>query len=225
MGIRYRITSIFVLSTLLLFVASAFFQLARQTPNGAGTETHWNPCMLFANYGPMHNLMVLVSFCAFIICISQGLRNRSGPRWLAIAGVLAMILLFEDEWWQIAGQCYRQPSLTLSGVYFGSVLLMFLNHALQPRVWNQTWRRHSRIVRLTSQGILLGFLLLLVVWFGLIQFTLLIGHRNLVFSETLIGNVQRNIGMPAYILFLFAAAITVSRLGETRGTPTGSNQL
>src|SRR5579863_8207903 len=182
MRIRYRITSLFALGTLLVLMISVFLPMSKQRQIGAGTDARWNPCMAWVNYGPMHNLIALVWFTAFIGCITQGWRNHSAPRWLAIAGLLSIILSVEDEWWQISSRCYGQPSLTLSALYFSAVLLMFLHHAVQPRGGDQSGHPGSKFVRLIADGIRLGFLLLLAAWFVLMQLTLLSAARNPVFS-------------------------------------------
>lgn len=137
--------------------------------------------------------------------------------------MLALILLVEDEWWQISRQCYGHSSLILSGLYVGSVVLMFLHHAVQPRAGYESWRQHSLIVRLTSQGILSLFVSLLGAWFVLGQFAFLVAAKQSEFPEDLIVTVQRNIGLPAYALFLSAVAVTVYRLSGTPRRPTRIN--
>ncbi len=225
MRTRYRITSLFALGTLLVLMISVFLPMSRQSQLGAGTDARWNPCMAFVNYGPMHNLIALVWFTAFIGCITQGWRNHSAPRWLAIAGVLAITLSVEDEWWQISNRCYGQPGLILSALYFSAVLLMFLHHALQPRGGDQSGNLGSKVVRVIAHGSRLGLLLLLAAWFVLIQLTLLNGARNSVFSASLIGAVQRNIALPAFVLFLLTGVAAVLGFRGGRERPTGTKPL
>ncbi len=72
MRITYRTTSIFVLGTLLLLVASALFPALQQTQITPGTQARWNPCMAWVNYGSMHNLMAFVCSGAFIVASHKG---------------------------------------------------------------------------------------------------------------------------------------------------------
>ena len=226
MRTRYRITSLFVLGTLLILMISVFLPLSKQSQIGASTNARWNPCVAWVNYGPMHNLIALVWFTAFIGCITQGWRNHPAPRWLAIAGVLAIILSVEDEWWQISSRCYGLPTLTLSALYFSAVLLMFLHHVLQRRGKDQSGRPGRNVKRLITRGIRVGFLLLLSAWFILVQLTLSRGARDSVFSAALIiGTVQRNIALPAFVLFLLTGVAAVFGFRGRQERFTGSKPL
>ena len=80
--IPYRLTSGAALGALaLLFVPS---------PRAVG----WgNACgNMDDQFDMTRKLVMLVWLGAYVVFVRQGLRNRSGPKWLAIAGVLALFL-------------------------------------------------------------------------------------------------------------------------------------
>ena len=82
----------------------------------------------------MPKMATLVWFGAYVVFTVQGLRNRSGPRWLAIAGGAAVVLSsLVEESRHIRSGCYTNDGLVLLLIWFGSAFIMFLHHAVQPR--------------------------------------------------------------------------------------------
>jgi predicted small integral membrane protein len=146
-----------------------------------------------------------------VVFTAQGLRNQSGPRWLAIGGILALILVVEGKSWQ-GGYCDSPTSLISSSIWFASVALLLLHHAVQPRRENGAWPQRSRMLRLACQGVLLLFVSLLGAWFAFYQLMVMMAGSNPHLVETLISTVERNISLPAYVLLPFAAAITVYQI-------------
>jgi hypothetical protein len=217
MRTRYRVTSSIVLGTLLLLILSAFLpqakRVAASTPDGVAT---WDPCTMIVEYGSMHNLMGLITFGALITFTAQGLRNRFGPRWLAIIGLLGLILVVEDAAWQ--GGCYRPASQVRSGIWFGSVALLFLHHSLQPRRQNEAWSQGSHRVKLACQGVLGVFVSLLGAWFAFVQLMHIIAGSKPDLAATLTSTVQRNISLPAYVLLPFVTIIAAYQIATRSKT-------
>jgi len=79
----------------------------------------------------MYKLTAIVCLVAYVVFIIQGLRNRSGRRWLAAAGVLALILWIQSDWWRVSAGCYSSRSLASLFVWAGVVILMFVHHVIQ----------------------------------------------------------------------------------------------
>src|SRR5689334_21801888 len=125
-------TSCIVSCSLLLLIASAFFSHSSQVPasaaNGAIT---WDPRQMMVEYGSVHKLMGLITFSALIVLTAQGFRSQPGPRWLAISGVLSLILVLQRH---MQTGCDTGGARLLSVVWLGSVVLLFAHHAFQPRV-------------------------------------------------------------------------------------------
>jgi hypothetical protein len=216
MKIPYKITSGIALGTLSLAIVSAFLPLP--PPRHLLT---WDPCMAWVNYDPMERLVLFLCFGTFLVLTAQGLRNRSGPRWLAIVGVLALVLGVASDWWRIAGGCYSTASLICSFTWFGAVAVMFLHHAIQPRAESQARLKDGRLRTLVYRGVLPAFVSMPVAWSILNQFTALTyaGH-NPQFALTAIRTVQRYIGWAEIVLFPFAAAVSLRWL-MTRSNAKG----
>ena len=84
-------------------------------------------------------LGIFVCLGAFVLFAVQGLRNRSGPRWLAIAGLPGLLFAILSDWWRISAGCYDAVSLTLSSFWVVATGAMFFHHAAQPS-------RRSRLI-------------------------------------------------------------------------------
>ena len=106
MRIPYRLTSGAALGALALPIVVAFLPRA---PHAVG----WDLCSTIDDqFEMMPKLVTLVWLGAYIVFIVHGLRNRSGPRWLAIAGVLALFLSIESHWWRISN-CSSSGSVAI----------------------------------------------------------------------------------------------------------------
>src|SRR5215475_1451144 len=91
MRISYRFTSGAAIASLALPITETFLPAAPQRPRPVPLEpgeVNWAPCSVWFQLDPMDRLIALVWFGAYIVFAFQGLRNRSAPRWLAVAGVL-----------------------------------------------------------------------------------------------------------------------------------------
>ena len=87
-------TSGIVICSLLSLIALAFFSHSSRVPVSADAGAiSWDPCQMIVEYGSMHQLMGLIAFGALVVFTVQGFRNQTGPRWLAISGILALILV------------------------------------------------------------------------------------------------------------------------------------
>ena len=131
MKISYRATSGAALGAFgLLFVPSAWLPVPSPLrPEGwayvcGHIDDQWNttPKLLF-----------LVWFVAYAVFVRQGLRNRSGPRWLAIAGVLALVFSIKSQSLRISGACGSTAETVKVFLWAGIVSLMFLHHGFRPR--------------------------------------------------------------------------------------------
>ena len=81
-------------------------------------------------FAMMPKLFAFVWLAAYIVFTAQGLRNRPGPSWLAIAGMLALSLSVKSYWWRLSN-CVTSGSRFRSLLFAGIVSLMFLHHAMR----------------------------------------------------------------------------------------------
>ena len=127
MKISYRLTSGAALGVLALSIVASFVAPA---PRAAGFDL----CdLLEPQWGPtIPKLATLVWLGAYVVFTVQGLRNRSGPRWLAIACVPALVLTLVKESERARSFCYTGTPIGLF-IWFSAVMIMFLHHAFQPR--------------------------------------------------------------------------------------------
>src|ERR1035441_5867865 len=102
MQIPYRLTSGAALAALALPIVSAFLPGStprlRPVPLQDGS-IGWDPCFLWVQLHPMAKLVALVWLAAYVMFTLWGIRNRSGPRWLAVAGILAPSLWVQSQLW------------------------------------------------------------------------------------------------------------------------------
>jgi hypothetical protein len=162
----------------------------------------------------MHRLMVILSFGAVVVLTIQGLRRRSGPRWLPILGLAALIVSIEDEWWQIT-KCYSFAS----NVWLTVPVMVLLHHTFQRPIQPLSLNRPTRLARFASAIVLGGFASLVLIWFILSQFMLIVATSHPRLVEDIIFRVDPPIGFTSLILFPFAAAITLSRLRDASKQP------
>jgi hypothetical protein len=128
MKIPYRLTSSAALGALALSIAESFVPRA---PRAAGFEL----CGLIDDqWETMPKLVALVCLGAYVVFTVQGLRNRSGPRWLAIAGVPALVLALVEQSERVRSGCYTKAGLVWFLILLSAAMIMFLHHAVQPRI-------------------------------------------------------------------------------------------
>ena len=82
----------------------------------------------------MERIETLVFLIAFFLFVVSGMRNRPGPRWLAIAGLAALPLSLQTMWWKIGMGCYVIASLVPSFTSMALIAVMFIHHAVRPGV-------------------------------------------------------------------------------------------
>lgn len=134
MPISYRWTSGAALVLLTLPIVEMFLPPAPLRPRYIQPHSGavgWDPCSLVAQLHPMYKLIVLVCFGAYVVFLVQGLRSRSGPRWLAVAGALALLLWIESDWWRVSAGCVSNRSIAILLLWAGTACLMFLHHLVQ----------------------------------------------------------------------------------------------
>jgi len=127
--------------------------------------------MMWVYYAPMCRLAAWSFLAAFVVFTVQGLRNRPGPRWLAIAGVPALGALIMSERWRISAGCYTTAGLGLSSLWAAVVSLMFLHHAFQRRT--NPIEQPKNVVgfsALAGRAILQALVLMPIAWSILDQF-------------------------------------------------------
>jgi hypothetical protein len=124
----------------------------------------------------MHNLVVIVSFSAFLTCLVQGLRSRPAPRWLAIAALLSIIVVVEDAWWQLG--CGGAGARVLMGCWYLIVALMFLHHSLQAGSQLRQWIPRSRFGAILCRSAAPAFVGVLLRWCVFRQLVMLLPNRE-----------------------------------------------
>lgn len=205
-------SSIAAIATFLSVVLSSFLSGHRPNPvptPRSGAEVAWDPCGMWVNYGPMHNLAALVVFGASLLFVVRGLRGQSGPRWLALAGLLSLVLAIEDMWWQIG--CGGPTPALLIGTWYCSLATMFLYHAVHPSQRSADWPQGHMTVAIFYKAVACGFMALLSFWIGLYQLALVAPVQKRNFVAEIIGRVQENLALPACLLFLSALALGAYR--------------
>jgi len=170
----------------------------------------------------MYRLVVLVCIAAFTVFMVQGLRNRPGPRWLAIAGVPALAAAIMSDWWQISAGCYSTGGVAFLFLWAGIVSLMFLHQAVQPRATahdEQSSLGRSWSALLACRGIFRTLAFLPIAWSVLNEFRDIRRGDSGTFAQTAIVAIQHSIAWTTFGLFLLGAALgfylLIVRLGST----------
>jgi len=210
MKINYRLTSGAALGTVALAIVSSFL------PRATGTVGSVLCSTMDDQFDTMPKLVSLVMLGAYFVFIVQGLRNRSGPRWLAIAGVLALFLPIATDW-RISAGCYSTAGVAVRFLVAGVVGLMFLHHAFQPRTKFLVGHRsgsfggsHPAIsLRLACRGVLPVLVFMPIAWSAL-KLLWIFGQPNL--TQEAIVTAQRCISWATFALFLIAAALLLALL-------------
>ncbi len=211
MKISYRLTSGVALSALALLMVVA--SLSR-----APRATGWDPCSdVDDQFDTMPKLVKLVWLGAYVVFTVRGLRKRSGPRWLAIAGVLALFLSIQSDW-RISAGCYSSRSVAIFFLWAGIVSFMFLHHAVQPQTTFLVGRglgsfsgsHPANLLRLAWRGVLPALAFMPITWSALNTFRGLGWEPNL--AQEAIATVQNCISWATFALFLIAAALLLTLL-------------
>ena len=70
----------------------------------------------------------LAAFLSIIASLFQGFRNRAAPRWLAVAGLVALPLVIHREWWRIAA-CHSGARKIAEATWLCAAMLLLAHHA------------------------------------------------------------------------------------------------
>jgi len=176
----------------------------------------WDPCSAVDDqWETMPKLVTLVWLGAATVFTIQGLRNRSGPRWLAIAGVLALFSSIKRDW-RISAGCYSSGSVAMFFLWAGIVGLMFLHHAVQSHVTfpaghspGSLREAHpGSLLRRAWSGVLPALAFMPIAWSAINTFRDLGPQPNRV--QGAIAMVQDCISRATFALFLIAAALLVT---------------
>ncbi|MCC6589868.1 MAG: hypothetical protein IT168_24450 [Bryobacterales bacterium] len=161
---------------------------------------------------------MLLLFSAFLVFAVSGLRNRPGPRWLAISGMFAIPMVVASDWWRISANCYSKSGLVSTCVWLSAVTGMFLHHAFQPRAPVRTdprgpATRRQQINHFVHRSALPSFLITLLTWALLNQFRALTydGDNPNRIHGAIIA-VQQLVAWAAAALFVVAVAVGLHAL-------------
>lgn len=134
-NVPYRLTSSVSLALFALYAAASSIPPPPRPAAGPLPEgvVSFDLCSMWVQTGPGTSLAAFVAVAAMAMVTIQGLRNRPGPRWLAVAGVPSLLLLLLEDWWRIRAGCYSVPSVAVLMAWLLSSELMLLHHAVQPR--------------------------------------------------------------------------------------------
>jgi hypothetical protein len=157
----------------------------------------------------MHNLAGIVSFAAFVYFILRGWRGQSGPRWLSIAGLLSLVLIFQGELWRIT--CAGTMSLILTSLWYGSIAVMFVHHALRPLKGIVDRQKAQRKAATVQKLLVIAFMSVLCFWFTVWQLASFAPAQNRQFAAEIISRVQQSVSLPAHLLLLGIAGIAAYR--------------
>jgi hypothetical protein len=211
MAISYRLTSGAALVSLTLPILDMFLPPAPLRPRSippSGGAVAWDPCTLSVQLHPMYKLIALVFFGAFVVFILQGLRNRSGPRWLGVAGTLALSLWIESYWWRVSEGCVSNRSIAILLLWAGIAVLMFLHHVIQRPSGERVERRGSLPRRSEINRVVVRILVFMpIVWCVLNAIRPF--DREPTLKERAIDLVQRCFSWATLVLFLVATALTM----------------
>jgi hypothetical protein len=214
MKIPYRVTSGIALGTLLLDIAWEFLAMApqRHIPASVDGAMGWDPCSLWVQQPAMAKLLAVLCFGVYLFFVVQGSRNRPGPRWFAIIGVPAFVLLIASDWWRISAGCYSTPNLVGLFTWVGAAELMLLHHAVRPRTQLQDRSLRTAIYR----NVVPAFLWTPVAWSLVNWLRVLTPDRD----PPLIGAVEHCISWGALILFPLAVAVGLRAATKRAGKPS-----
>ena len=214
MKIPYKATSGAALGALaLLFVPSAWMPVP-SPPRSEGWDV---VCGLIDDqWDTTPKLLVAVWLGAYVVFVRQGLRNRSGPRWLAIAGLLALFLWIESQSLWISGACGSPARATHVFLWAGIVSVMFLHHGFQrpakfvdrPPSGSSRGPGPADSLRRALRAVLPALAFLPIASFEL----RLLGRLGNDPTQTAIGVVQNCISWVTFALFLIVIALLLGLL-------------
>jgi hypothetical protein len=178
----------------------------------------------------MAKLVAVVWSAAYVMFTVWGMRNRSGPRWFAVAGVLALGLWIQSDWWRIAAGCYSNRSLTSLFLWAGVVNLMFLHHLAQrhsedsvaAHPLSPTGPEEGRPLKAANLVALRALVFTPIAWSGLNALRTF--RREPTLTERAIVMAQHCLSWAALVLFLCAAILTSFVLWSSHATRSVARQ-
>jgi hypothetical protein len=139
-----------------------------------------------------------------------------------MAGLLSLLLVAEDTWWQVAARCYGTTYLIAWCVWYGSIAAMLLQHSFR-RSRDIAQYRNSRVMAIAHKAVVSAFLATISLWFCICQFALIAPRDKREFAQELISSAQKRIVGPAYLLFALAGAAGLHAHRKAHGkTPENS---
>ena len=134
MRFSYRITSAFVIAAYVIFAASGLLfnprpTTANETPVEADV-VRVDPCMMWEQIPATVRISTLFCFGSVVVLLTQGVRNRSVPRWLAIACLMTLIPMANHELWRVQ-QCYTKLGKVGFWVCLLAIVLMCFHQSFQ----------------------------------------------------------------------------------------------
>lgn len=209
MGISYRFTSGVALLSLAFPILDMALPPAPLRPRSmlpSGGAVGFDPCSMWAQLHPMYRLVALVWFGAYFVFLLRGLWNRSAPRWLAVAGALALFLWVESDWWRVSAGCVSNRSLVFLLVWAAMTDLLFLHHVIQRPTGTVAERRdfRGRISRI-NMAIARILVFMPIGWSALNAIRPF--DREPTFAEKAIDLVQRCFSWTTLALFVATTAL------------------
>jgi hypothetical protein len=209
MKIPYKVTSGAALVALALPLV----------PSAPRAVDSWVMCGLIEDqWDTTRKLVTLVLLGAYVVFVRQGLRNRSGPRWLAIAGLLALWLWVESQSLQISAGCYGTGGMARLLLEAGIVSLMFLHHGFQSRAklvagpssGSSSGPDPASSLRRAYRGVLPALAFMPVASYSLRMLERF--GRGSILTERVIVPIRDCMSWAMFALFLIAAALLLALL-------------
>lgn len=134
MRFSYRMTSALFIAAYVIFVASGLLfnpslKPAIQT-NLDVNVFQLDLCTMWEQVPAALRISTLLCFGSLLVLLIQGMRNRSVPRWLAIACLITLIPTVNHELWRVQ-QCYTTLSKVGFWVCISATVLMCFHQMFQ----------------------------------------------------------------------------------------------
>jgi len=212
MAISYRATSGAAAASLAVPILEMLLPPAALPPKSILPEpgaVQWDPCTVWLQLHPMYRLVAVVCLGAVILFIIHGLRNRSGPVWLAIAGMLSVALWIQSGWWRVSDGCVSYRSLTALLLWAATTELMFLHHILQRPQTDVAGQHESRGRLRTINSVILRMVAFMPIGWSALN-AIRPFDREPSSSERAIDLVQRCLSWGTLTLLLVATVIVLT---------------
>ncbi len=178
----------------------------------------------------MAKLIALVWIVAYVIFVVRGLRNRSGPRWFAVAGVFALSLWIQSDWWRIAAGCYSDRYLAILFLWAGIVNVMFVHHVIQRPHGNPlsghplspTRSETAPQIRAANAAVIRGLVFAPVAWSALNALRTFDREPSLM--QRAIAMLQHGVSWTALVLLVCAAILTPFALWFSHANPSAARR-